>query len=223
MDSAAPTASPSAVSATRQQWRGPCRDRLRPARGARRSSTREVFYETAGGSFGCGLVTEASETPEAYGGDLVRRARHLDHELLQLAHEDSAARRVLGRLAGRFIEVRGCQRLGFARLGDYGAERLGWSGRQLQEIARVAGALAQLPLIERAFRCGTLSWSKARLLTCIASASDETRWLAVAAATDARALAAVTSSARAAAREQRRMAATQLVPTNCVEIGRAHV
>ncbi|MBI5504484.1 MAG: HNH endonuclease, partial [Deltaproteobacteria bacterium] len=190
------------------------RDPFDSARSARRFASRGGSYQI-GGLLGCGAVAEASQT---YGDDLLQRARHLDRELMQLTHDDSEARRVLGRLAGRFIQVRGSERLGFARLGDYGAERLGWSGRQLQQIAQVATALARLPLIESAFRRGTLRWSKARLLACIASASDEEKWLAVAAATDVTALAAVTSSARAAAREQRRLPGISFAPASCGQL-----
>jgi hypothetical protein len=127
----------------------------------------------------------------------------MDRELLHLARDDGAARLVLGRLANRFRQMCGWERLCFARLDDYAAERIGWSGRQLEQLALVARRLACLPRTEAAFRSGSLSWSKVRLLTSIASASDEAGWLAVAAVTDVRTLTAVTANARAAMREQR--------------------
>ena len=172
------------------------------------ASHRGRAYVT-GETFGCGVVAEASDS---YGGDLSGRALSLDRELRQLAREDSTARRVFGRLAGRFIALRGHERLGFARLGDYCAERLGWSGRQFQDIARVIAALSRLPMIERAFERGVLGWSKVRLLASVASPLDEAKWLGVAATTDVRTLAIATASARAAAREQRRLATAPLTP-----------
>jgi|GEM_PF-3521003 len=231
MNSAALPALQRAVAAKRQRLRPPTRDPFESARSIRRSTCsggsyrigallgRDVVAEGSATYGGAANATEtgdvAADTFQAYGDDLLQRVRQLDRQLVQLAHDDSGARRVLGRLAGRFIQVRGFERLGFARLGDYGAERLGWSGRQLQQIAQVATALAQLPLIESAFRRGTLSWSKARLLACIASVCSQERWLAVAAATDVRALAAVTSSARAAAREQRHVSDAPFAAESC--------
>jgi len=187
-----------AIPATRQLRRPHARKQWKPSSNGAQSGRGYRIVD----AHGCGFVAESAEG-SATGDDIVRRARHLDEELVRLARGDGLDRLVFGRLAGRFIEMRGHERLGFAQLGDYGAERLGWSGRQLQETARVVGALARLPLIENAFRRATLSWSKARLLASIVSESDQAAWLIVALATDVRSLATATSSARAAAREQR--------------------
>lgn len=154
-------------------------------------------------SFGSGFVLEGTDC--APYGNFLHRARTIDRELSHLARDDGAARLVLGRLLNRFVQMGGWEHFGFSRLGDYGAERLGWSGRQLDQLALVARRLAELPEIESALRMGRLGWSKTRLLSSIATASDETGWLAVAANTNVRTLAAVTAHARAAIREQHQL------------------
>lgn len=97
-----------------------------------------------------------------------------------LARSQAPLRRALARVAGRIVAVRSWERLGFARVGDYARERAGLSGRQLQDLAHVDGRLAALPVVERAFVAGALSWSKARLLARVAEADDEARWVAFA-------------------------------------------
>ncbi len=144
-----------------------------------------------------------AEDAAPYVSNVEKRARALDRELVDLARRDSAGRRVLGLLADRFLSLRGYERLGFARIGDYSTERLGWSARQLQDIARVSRLLTGLPQIEQAFLSGRVGWTKVRLLVSLATPSDEDRWLAISDATDVRQLAAITSSARSAANEQR--------------------
>jgi len=153
-----------------------------------------------------------AEDAAPYAADIEKRARELDRKLVELARGDSVARRVLGLLVDRFIGLRGYERLGFARIGDYGAERLGWSGRQLQDIARVSRLLTSLPAIERAFLSRQMGWTKVRLLVSLASPSDEERWLAISDTMHVRQLAAVTSSARSAAREQRPIDSVQDAP-----------
>ena len=62
-------------------------------------------------------------------------AQVLDGYLRRLARQDTACRRILGRLADAFLFRDGHHKLGFAKLGDYARERLGISGRELQELA----------------------------------------------------------------------------------------
>src|SRR5262249_31454484 len=69
----------------------------------------------------------------------------LDRLLRRLARQEALCRRVLGRLAHHFLSKRAHQRLGFVRLDDFARERLGLSGRELQELARVAQRLEALP------------------------------------------------------------------------------
>jgi hypothetical protein len=97
-------------------------------------------------------------------------------------------RRVLARLAGRLVDSKGWERLGFARLGDYAVERVGLSARQLYELARVDETLGALPGVEAALLSGRISWTKARLLCRVATVLDEAHWLGVAEQLSARAL-----------------------------------
>jgi hypothetical protein len=108
---------------------------------------------------------------------------------LELARGGGALRRALAAAAGAFVAGRGWERLGFARLSDYAVERLGVSGRELQDLARVDAALASLPRVSEGLVAGRLSWTKARLLARVATSDDELAWLALAKALPARALA----------------------------------
>src|SRR5882724_2564041 len=110
--------------------------------------------------------------------DRDRCAELLDPLLRRLARQDALCRRVLGRLADPFLLRRGHQRLGFVRLDDYAHESLGLSGRELQELARVAKKLRDLPLLGDGFADGALSWSQTRLLVTIATPETEATWLA---------------------------------------------
>jgi hypothetical protein len=96
---------------------------------------------------------------------------------------------VLCGLAGRFAAVRGWERLGYARLGDYATERLGVAPRSLRDWAHVDGALRELPGVEAALVSGALGWTKVRLLARVATPTDERQWLSVAHRLSARALA----------------------------------
>src|SRR2546422_11344549 len=104
-------------------------------------------------------------------------AELLDPLLRRLARQEALCRRVLGRLADPFLLRRAHQRLGFVRLDDYARESLGLSGRELQELARVAKKLRDLPLLRDAFADGALSWSQIRLLVTIATPETESAWL----------------------------------------------
>ena len=123
-----------------------------------------------------------------------RRARTFDSaadaaRCAALARSGGAMRRKLARAAGAFVLLRGWERLGFARLRDYAVERLGVSGRELQDFARTDAALGELPRVEEALVAGRISWTQARLLARVAAPADEERWLGVAKALSARALA----------------------------------
>jgi hypothetical protein len=86
--------------------------------------------------------------------------------------------------------------LGFARLPDYAAERLGMHARSLQEDARVAGALESLPHIRRALETRALRWTHARLLSTVATPSSEVEWLRLALTSTTRRLAEIVKAAR---------------------------
>src|SRR5262245_66108707 len=93
--------------------------------------------------------------------------------LADLAAASGPLRRVLAALAARWIEIRGHERLCYARLRDWARERLGLSARQVHELARVGRALPGLPHLDRALVANELPWSKVRLVGPVATAEDE--------------------------------------------------
>ena len=115
---------------------------------------------------------------ERRGVDRAGCAGLLDGLLRRLARQEALCRRILGRLARSLLLRRGHQRLGFVRLDDYARERLGLSGRELQELSHVAERLETLPLLAAAFADGALSWSHLRLVVSVATAETEASWLA---------------------------------------------
>src|SRR5437016_9364317 len=104
----------------------------------------------------------------------------IDGYLRRLASQEARCRFVLGRLAALLLRRQAHYALGFARLDDYARERLGWSGRTLQEVSAVATALARRPWIARAFEVGELTWAHVRALARVATADSEAEWLEVA-------------------------------------------
>src|SRR5439155_26570497 len=98
----------------------------------------------------------------------------------RLARQVPACRTVLGRPADAFLWRDGHHKLGFAKLGDYARERLGISGRELQELAHVARRLAELAAIAAAFDEGAVSWTQVRLLVGVATPETQQEWLRLA-------------------------------------------
>jgi len=90
-------------------------------------------------------------------------------ELGALARARGPARRLLAALAARMVEIRGRERLGYARLGDYARERLGVGSRVVREWARVWEALEGLPVLRAAVLSGEVSWSAARRAVALAT------------------------------------------------------
>jgi hypothetical protein len=74
----------------------------------------------------------------------------LEARLVAEARGPAALRRALARVAGRVVAARSWERLGFARLSDYAAERAGLSARELRDLAHVDRALRELPALEAA-------------------------------------------------------------------------
>jgi hypothetical protein len=111
-----------------------------------------------------------------------------ESRLARLLRGRAPLRRALARIAGRLVETRAWERLGFARLADYARERTGLSARQLQDLAHVDARLAELPALEQALADGAIAWTRARLVARVATREDETRWLAFARRVSTRAL-----------------------------------
>jgi hypothetical protein len=105
-----------------------------------------------------------------------RLAATIDRDLEQACRAEAGARLALGEVAGELLHGQRYRRLGFPRLSDYARERLGLSGRTVEDAARVARRLRELPMVAEAFRTGLLSWTKLRALVDIAR-GNERAWL----------------------------------------------
>ncbi len=114
----------------------------------------------------------------AHGRDL--DAGDIERRCAGLARAVGPLRRALSALAGRFQALRGWERLGYARAGDYTRERLGLSARELSDLSRVDTALRLLPRLEAALVSGELPWTKVRLIARAAKPEQECRWIAFA-------------------------------------------
>ncbi|HXC52890.1 MAG TPA: HNH endonuclease signature motif containing protein [Candidatus Limnocylindrales bacterium] len=114
----------------------------------------------------------------------------LERIILQKTRRTSRLRFLRGRLAASMRSKRSWCVLGYSRIGDYSRERLGIAGRTLEDDARVAGALEHLPHLATAFVESRLSWTKVRLVSAVASATNELGWIGIAQHCDTRTLAA---------------------------------
>ena len=88
----------------------------------------------------------------------------LDTKLTALCQERGPLRAVLARIAFRLVSLSAWKRIGYARLSDYAAERLGISARSVRSLAEVGVRLGRFPLLEDALVSGILGWTKVRLL-----------------------------------------------------------
>ena len=116
--------------------------------------------------------------PRAAGAGNADTTEPAEAQLARLAAAVGPLRRVLAAIAAQLTATRAFERLGYARLSDYARERPGLSARQLQELARVHRAFAELPVLERALVANALPWSKVRLVARVATAEDEAAWIA---------------------------------------------
>jgi hypothetical protein len=123
-------------------------------------------------------------------------AELLDLHLRRLGTLEARCRRILGRLAGRFLAIQGHLVLGFARLGDYSRERLGIGARELQSAAQIEAKLVELPRIAAAFERGALGWSHVRCLITVARPETEEEWIARSCGLTVRALDSVVKQER---------------------------
>lgn len=134
-------------------------------------------------------VARAVGAPFVLPGHEARSPAWVQSQLRTLARARGPARRLLAALAARMVAIRGWERIGYARLGDYARERLGLAARSIHDLAHVHDALGTLPAAEAAMVEGRLTWTKVRLLARAASAGDEAVWVAFAERTTAAALA----------------------------------
>ena len=86
------------------------------------------------------------------------RGADADARIRALAAERRSVRLLLGALASPLVARRRYEPLGFRSLGDYARERMGVSAVVVREWARVAEALAGLPVMLDAVALGEVSW-----------------------------------------------------------------
>ncbi|HYC57145.1 MAG TPA: HNH endonuclease signature motif containing protein [Candidatus Binatia bacterium] len=104
----------------------------------------------------------------------------MDRALLSAAAADSHHRYVQACLLRPFIRKRHWEALGFSCLGDYASERLGLRKRTVEEDARVAAAMENVPMIRDALLSRSIHWTHARLLATVATQQTAAAWLALA-------------------------------------------
>jgi len=114
---------------------------------------------------------------QAWGRDDEGAGASPEERLAELGAALGPLRRVQAALAERLRASRAWERLCYARPNDYARERLGISNRQVQELARVDRALAELPALEHALLANALPWSKVRLVARVATAESEAVWI----------------------------------------------
>src|SRR5512140_3869378 len=118
---------------------------------------------------------ERDAVERARTGERARTARAIDLELQVACRMETASRRLLGDAARVLLDHHLYRRLGFVRLADYARERLGLSARTVQSAAWLAARLDVLPAVSTAFDRSEISWTQARAICAVASATDEAR------------------------------------------------
>jgi hypothetical protein len=101
-----------------------------------------------------------------------------DRNLAALCRQRGPLRAVLARIAFWLVRTEAWDPLGYARLSDYSAERLGLSARWVRSLALVGKAFSDYPRLEKALASGSLGWTKVRLLASLPPGEDEAAWLA---------------------------------------------
>ncbi len=104
----------------------------------------------------------------------------LEERLVRAARSSGPLRSALARVAARLVETRAWERLGYARLSDYAAERAGISARSLQDLALVGRVLTHCEELRAILERGELPWTKVRLLARVARRRRMAPWLALA-------------------------------------------
>jgi hypothetical protein len=97
--------------------------------------------------------------------------------LVALCRERGPLRGALSRIAARLVVDRAWERLGYARLGDYAAERLGLSARWVRCLALAGHAFGWFPGLEDALVSGALGWTKVRLLAALPFREGDQGWI----------------------------------------------
>ena len=125
-------------------------------------------------------------------------ARLLERHLLRLGRAGVLVERRLAPGLERMRSRNLYRLLGYVRLGDYLAERLGMSLRRCQAILRLERALERLPRLRQALLAGEVSLSKAEVVAGAASADTEAAWLELSSRLTVAGLREAVAAARAA-------------------------
>ena len=112
----------------------------------------------------------------------------LDRRLVALSRSAGALRLAIGDALRLLRETGGYLELGFSSVGAYGFERVGRKPRWVDESARVAARLAELPGLRAALEHGALGWSMVELLAREATPETEEQLIAEAGGRTVRAM-----------------------------------
>ena len=104
-------------------------------------------------------------------------AHRLDAELRRLAAERKRWDEELGGLASVFRGLGLWREAKFASFGHYCSERLGMSGRAVEQRIALERRLVVLPELRRALREGRISYEQARLIAWKATDRDVSQWI----------------------------------------------
>ena len=102
----------------------------------------------------------------------------MDRRLVALSRSAGALRLALGDGLRLLRETGGYLELGFSSVGAYGFERIGRKPRWVDESARVAARLVELPALRVALERGALGWSMVELLAREATPGTEVQLIA---------------------------------------------
>jgi len=112
----------------------------------------------------------------------------IDRRLVALSRSAGALRLAVGDALRTMRETGGYLELGFSSVGAYGFERVGRKPRWVDESARVAARLVELPELRAALERGRLGWSMVELLARDANPENEAQLVAEAGGMTVRAM-----------------------------------
>lgn len=113
-------------------------------------------------------------------GGRQQTVERLDVELVAQTRNAAAWRLRVGQVLEGLARLELFSQLGFSSLAAYGLERCERGGRWVEAARCVARRLEALPGLRRALATGQLSWSVGELVSSVARAEDEARWLRLA-------------------------------------------
>jgi hypothetical protein len=113
-------------------------------------------------------------------GELVTKGVDVDglgDQIAELAAHIDAAMHGLLTAIREFDHARGWAQQGALSCAHWLAWRIGWDLTTAPERLRVAKKLGELPIVDEELRLGAMSYSKARAISRVATASNEQRWV----------------------------------------------